>query len=141
MAISDSQTFDPNQNSPDERTAQILVIDDDKQIRRVLKEILENANYSVIEACDGEEGLSTCRKETVDLVITDILMPGKEGPETIRELSQEWPNLKVIAISGGFISNLDVVELAKKFLVNRVLYKPFDNEMLLDTVRDVLREH
>ena len=141
MSISDHQTFNPNQNSPDERIAQILIIDDDHQIRRVLREILENANYSVIEACDGQEGLSTCRKETVDLVITDILMPGKEGLETIRELSQERPTLKVIAMSGGFSGYFDVLEIAKKFGVTRALYKPFDNEMLLDTVRDVLGEH
>ncbi len=141
MTISDHQTFNPNQNNPDDRKAQILVINEDDQTRLVLREVLENADYWVIEARDGKEGILTCRQETVDLVIADVLLSGEEGAETIRELDQKCPNLKVIAISGGVSSYLDVLELAKEFGVNRVLYKPFDNEMLLDTVRDVLGEH
>ena len=79
----------------------ILIIDDDTQILAVYRAMLEREGHRVIESSDGLSGLEICRTEPVDLVVTDIIMPGKEGLETILELRQEFPELGIIAVSGG----------------------------------------
>ena len=81
--------------------ALILIIDDDDQIRRVLRKTLERDGYDVADAPNGKEGIRLYRENPADLVITDIIMPEKEGIETIRELRRDFPEVKIIAISGG----------------------------------------
>ena len=81
--------------------ANILIIDDDKRSRTVLRMILEDEGHEVEDAPDGEKGISIYKERGADVVITDILMPVKEGLETIMELKQISPSLKIIAISGG----------------------------------------
>ncbi len=81
--------------------ARILIIDDDDNIIRLLNRILKNAGYDVIEAVNGREGLKVFKKDQIDLVITDIFMPEKEGMETVVELQMINPEIKIIAISGG----------------------------------------
>ncbi|RLB31609.1 MAG: response regulator, partial [Deltaproteobacteria bacterium] len=78
----------------------ILVIDDDEQIRHILRRFLERAGYEVLEASNGQEGMALYRKEGPELVITDIIMPKKEGMETIMDMKGEFPKAKIIAISG-----------------------------------------
>jgi CheY-like chemotaxis protein len=117
----------------------LLVIDDDDQIRRLAKEILVNAGYAVTEARDGQEGLSVCQERSIDLVIMDIFMPNKEGLESIKELRQEFPDIKVLAMSGSVPRfALDVLAVAKKFGAHQILRKPFDVETLLETVKATL---
>ena len=82
----------------------ILIIEDDPSQRKLFKLILEKANYEVIEAPDGRIGCSLFRQQPCDLVITDMFMPDKEGMETIFELKTEFPNVKIMAISGGSAS-------------------------------------
>jgi len=79
----------------------ILVIDDESQLRAMLKKFLEMEGYEVITASNGKEGLHLFSEDPADLVITDLIMPDKEGIETIKELKASNPKTKVIAMSGG----------------------------------------
>ena len=118
----------------------ILVIDDDEQIRSLLRAILEREGYEVETAADGVQGLKLFRKDSADLVITDILMPEKEGLETIRELCDEFPDVKIIAISGGgSLAHPEVyLELCKKFGALRTFQKPVDRHELVTAVREII---
>ena len=81
--------------------ADILIIDDDIQLSAMLKQLLERQGYSVITASDGNEGISLFHEKGARLIITDLIMPVKEGIETIAELVKSTPDVKIIAISGG----------------------------------------
>ena len=119
--------------------ALILIIDDNTEIREVLRQILERAGYEVMEASDGREGIDLYRERQADLIITDIVMPNKDGLETITDLRIEFPGSKIIAISGG--GRLDpklYLELAEGFGADRLLTKPFGHDELLETVQDLL---
>jgi DNA-binding NtrC family response regulator len=116
----------------------ILVIDDDDDFRSMLCTALEYVGYTVAEARNGQEGSQRQRMEPVDLVITDILMPEQEGLETIQALRQEFPGIKIIAISGG-VGRLNFLPLARKFGALRTLQKPFTLQQLYDVVREVLQ--
>jgi CheY-like chemotaxis protein len=118
---------------------EILVIDDDSQIRMLLRRILENEGYIVYEAADGKRGIDLLHIHNIELVITDIIMPEKEGLETILDIRHEFPNMKIIAISGGGKTGLpDFLPAAKKFGAHRTLPKPFGKSELLDAVNGVL---
>ena len=96
--------------------ARILLIDDEHLIRTPIRIMLENSGHKVIEAADGEEGLQLYRQEMPDVVITDLMLPGKSGREIIRELRVDYPELKVIAMTGhagDFLS--DVMELEAEY--------------------------
>lgn len=113
----------------------VLIIDDDLLVRETIVRILERKGYQTLSAPDGRRGLSTFCSEQPDLVITDIIMPDKEGLETIREIRVERPDAKIIAISGGGrIANLDFLEFAGKFGACEMISKPFDPADLLDAV-------
>ncbi|KKR02757.1 MAG: Response regulator receiver protein [Candidatus Uhrbacteria bacterium GW2011_GWF2_39_13] len=120
--------------------AQILLIEDNDSMRETLTHILERKGYEVITACDGEEGLRIFRSSPTPLVITDIIMPNKEGVETIFELERDFPHVKIIAISGGgkveAQNYLKAVSLISN--VKHTLKKPFSNEELLAAVKDLL---
>jgi CheY-like chemotaxis protein len=104
-----------------------LVIDDDDLVRDTIVRILERKGYQVLVAGDGARGLQIFRSERPDLVITDIIMPEKEGLETIREIRDEWPDTKIIAISGGArIGNMDFLDVAGKLGASEIIPKPFD---------------
>ena len=79
----------------------ILVIDDESQIRSLLKNVLEREGYTVSEAADGAEGCLEFKRKHPDLVITDLTMPEMNGMETITALVAEKPDVRIIAISGG----------------------------------------
>jgi len=112
--------------------ARILVIDDEELARFTLREILEAAGHEVIEASNGNEGTAFQRANPCDVVITDMIMPEKEGLETIVELKGEYPDLKIIAISGGGRTrNLDFLKLAGEFGADRIIIKPFSEEDLM----------
>lgn len=119
----------------------ILVIEDDDSFRNVLIQMLEKAGYEVLSADNGNQALVHCRTESPDLVLTDIIMPDKEGLETIQELLNQCPNLKIIAMSGGgrFGPN-SYLPMAAKLGAKRTLQKPFMREELLSTISDVLAE-
>jgi DNA-binding response OmpR family regulator len=113
----------------------ILVIDVDSLVRDTLLRILERKGYQVLVAPDGARGLRMFRSERPDLVITDIIMPEKEGLETIREILGEYPDAKIIAISGGArIGNMDFLEMAGKLGASDIIHKPFDPTELVNVV-------
>lgn len=114
----------------------VLVVDDQDQVRQLIRETLEHAGYEVEEARDVKEGLERYRAKSVDLVIMDILMPDQDGLEGIMTLRREFPESRVIAMTGGAdeIGLLNVLDIAKMFGARRTLHKPFDLQVLLDTV-------
>lgn len=121
--------------------ARILVIEDDDQTRDMLRTLLERHAYEVAVAPDGESGLRAFRSRPADIVLTDILMPGKEGLETIRGLLDEFVGVKIIAMSGGGrLGNLSYLAAAEKLGASRVLAKPIDIPKLLETVKDLVEE-
>lgn len=117
----------------------ILVIDDEEPIRNMLRQILEKEGFEVVDAREGEEGLKCQRAAPADLIITDIIMPEKEGIETIRELKEDYPELKILAISGGGrIGAESYLALAEKFGADAILRKPLTRDELMEKVRSLL---
>lgn len=123
-----------------QRMARILIIDDDMAVRAVIKGALSDEGYEVLEAADGNEGLKCYQNSPTDLVITDLIMPEKEGIETIVELRREFPEVKIIAISGGTLyGSSDNLRMAERLGARRTLTKPFKIPDLLEAVREVLK--
>ena len=119
--------------------ATILLVDDDEQYRSMLSEVLYRADYEVYEARDGNEALKIYREWPTDLVITDLIMPGKEGLETIQELRRSNPEVRIIAISGGGrVGPENYLQYAAEFGAQRILAKPFSHRELLDAINQVL---
>ena len=119
--------------------AVILVIDDDPAMRRLMVRTLSAQQHRVIEAENGEDGLKLLNSEKPDLVITDILMPQKEGIETIREIQERTPGTKIIAVSGGGSSQkLMFLDIARAFGAEAVLAKPFRPNQLIEAVESAL---
>jgi len=121
--------------------ARILIIDDNDDVRAVVADVLETAGHEVVQAPNGARGIELQRRSPAVLVITDILMPEKEGLETIRDLKHEFPTLKVIAMSGagerpGTTSYLFT---AKEIGAHAVLRKPFPPSVLLESVQEALQ--
>ncbi|MBM4131886.1 response regulator [bacterium] len=116
----------------------ILVVDDEEQIRRILRMTLERAGHEVDTAADGNAAVATYDPARHDLVITDIVMPEKEGIETIQELHQVNADVKIIAISGGGrISPEEYLDWARRFGVHRTFTKPIDRDELLATIAEL----
>ncbi len=113
----------------------ILVVDDEEQVRRVLRLVLERAGYEVDAAADGNEAVAVFDPARHDVVITDIVMPEKEGIETIQELRQKSTGVRIIAISGGGrISPEEYLDWAKRFGVHCTFTKPINRDELLSTL-------
>jgi CheY-like chemotaxis protein len=119
----------------------VLVVDDEDQLRQLLREILEQAGYQVTEARDGKEAVQQYRLAPADVVIMDILMPEQDGLETTSTLRREFPNVKIIAITGSseMIGILSFLDVAKMLGAHRALQKPFEMQTLLDTVQAELQ--
>ncbi|MBT7665010.1 MAG: response regulator [Rhodospirillaceae bacterium] len=119
--------------------AHILVIDDVSTQRRIIREILNVNGHDVTEADSGHEGIRLQSEHDFDLVVTDILMPGMDGIETVRELVRLYPHIKILAISAAKDGYL---EAAEKFGAMAKLEKPIEPNELADCVAACLRrEH
>ena len=119
--------------------AKILIIEDDDSFRNVLVQMLKKAGYDVRQAGDGNQALEVCSLFDPDLVLTDIIMPDKEGLETIQELLALCPELKIVAMSGGGKFGPDsYLPLAQKLGAKATLQKPFMREELISTIQSVL---
>ena len=117
----------------------ILVIDDDDFVRGMVCNALRKENFLVEEAQNGNEGVSKSRSFKPEVVITDMLMPDKEGIETILEIKAVNKDIKVIAMSGGGASkNMTFLEMAKKVGAEQVLSKPFKPSAMIEAIRSVL---
>ncbi len=106
----------------------------------MLRQVLETAGYGVIDASNGREGMQRYREAPTDLVITDLIMPEQEGLETIQELRRDFPETKLIAISGGAREGtMDFLPIAEQLGANRILHKPFTPEKFLEVIQEVLQ--
>lgn len=127
----------------------IIVIDDEEDIRDVLEEVLQRAGFDVATAGNSAEGLELLRDNGADLVITDIIMPGRDGVDTVRDIRAEFPNTRVIVISGG--GNVTPMEYEPSAIktsaylasasaagADVTLTKPFDRGELLTAVRELV---
>jgi DNA-binding response OmpR family regulator len=118
--------------------AKILLIDDDDGLRRVLSKALGHAGHTVLQASDGQQGIDLARVAGVDLVVTDLVMPVREGVETILQLRREKPTLPIIAISGDGSNSELYLAIAAKIGAKRILPKPFAPSELLGLIDVVL---
>jgi YesN/AraC family two-component response regulator len=119
--------------------AKILIIDDDDQVRTMLRRTLEADGHEVDEAANGNIGISKYRSNPADLIITDIYMPEKEGLETIIELKRDYPDVRILAISGGSRDmDLDFLPVAAKLGAEKTLNKPIDRRDLLAAVNELI---
>jgi DNA-binding response OmpR family regulator len=121
--------------------AKILVLDDEASIVLMIKKMLERAGHEVDMALNGKDGMILFEQNKPDLLITDIIMPEKEGLETIFELRQKYPDLKIIAISGGGrISPEGYLPGAKLLGADMVFQKPLDQKEFVQAVATLLNE-
>lgn len=118
--------------------AEILVIDDYAGDRYIITEALACAGHTIREARDGAEGVALCREQLPSLVITDIVMAGKDGIETVRELRQLAPNVPIVAVSGAQHSTV-YLSLVTLLSADAVLTKPFKSDQLIVAVERLLR--
>lgn len=117
----------------------ILVIDDDEAVRDSIATILIAAGYDVATADDGRKGYESCLEDRPDLIITNILMPGQEGIETIIQIRKSCPGIRIIAMSGGGRTKSgSFLELAKRLGADRSLEKPFEFDVLIDAIEGCL---
>jgi DNA-binding response OmpR family regulator len=117
----------------------ILVIDDDELIRLTCRNILKKMECNVIEAENGVDGLAQFKKEHPSIVITDLLMPDKEGLETISDIKRNDKTVKIIAMSGGgSTQNMSFLNIAKQMGADIILSKPFKPDELLGAIKALL---
>jgi DNA-binding response OmpR family regulator len=120
--------------------AKILIIDDDKMVRDTLRMILAEAGHQIFLAGDGKQGLKAFTELTPDAVITDILMPEKEGVETIRDIRKLSARVPIIAMSGGGrVGNMGFLAIAKQVGATKTFTKPFDPDQVMDAVTELLK--
>lgn len=120
--------------------ARILLVDDEDIVLRLFETVLELDHHDVTTASNGNGALAAVAIGTFDLVITDLVMPDKEGIETIVEMRKLRPSLPIIAMSGGGRGNAaDYLDMAAKLGARMTLAKPFSAQTLLDAVKEVLR--
>jgi DNA-binding response OmpR family regulator len=117
--------------------ANILVIDDDPDVRDLVKATLESAGHEVFVAVNGRAGMQQYRAKPADLVITDLFMPDQEGLETIKLLRLEFPDVRIIAISGKPAGET-MLSVAKRIGATEVMSKPFLPDELLKVVERAL---
>lgn len=114
--------------------ATILIIDDEEGIRALLRTVLEAAGHEVMEAVNGRQGLDLYRHRPTDLIITDIDMPELNGLDMMLELTRQFLDAKVIAIS-GVDGETNFLGIAKLLGARRTFHKPFSIPHLLEAVR------
>lgn len=126
----------------------VIIIDDEEDIRVVLKETFVREGFDVAVASDGTEGLNLIRETGADVVITDIIMPGRDGVETAYDIRMEFPNTKIIVMSGGgntapmdyqpnAISTSSYLASAESLGADLTMTKPFDRQELIKAVREL----
>ena len=116
----------------------ILVVDDNDQMRELLRLMLETVGHEVLDAANGKVALHLQKTMPADLVITDIIMPEMEGIELITNIRKVTPHVKIIAISGGGKIDADLcLEIADKLGADRTLLKPFSKSDLLSVIGEL----
>lgn len=122
--------------------AKIMVVDDEPSLRTMLSHMLAQDHHEVILGKDGEQGIKLYKENLPDLVISDLVMPNKNGIDMILELKKDYPDLRLIAISGGggITGSFDYLPTAKLIGANLILNKPFGLKELRKALQEVLGE-
>ncbi len=118
----------------------ILIVDDDPIFRALALQALRSTDYNTFEAADGEIAIDILGNIRADLVVTDIMMPNKDGLETIMHLKRAWPSTRIVATSGG-MQKTDpnfVLRMARNLGADAVFPKPFRLKPFIDLVAEVL---
>lgn len=119
--------------------ANILLIEDEQQIQDLLREILEQKGHKIIGCQNGADGIRLYKESSFDLVIMDVLLPDKDGFETLNELKQYDDDVNVLAISGGFApGTVNILHIAQRLGAKETLAKPFDLTDFLTIVDKLL---
>lgn len=117
----------------------IMIVEDENEVREMLKDALSRRKYTVIEASNGLEAMSRFKPSVVDLVITDILMPEEDGLKVIMQLKEKKPGIKIIAISGGGkIGPAIYLNIARTLGADEVISKPFSLQNLITKIEGLL---
>jgi DNA-binding response OmpR family regulator len=125
--------------APADDTRRVLLVDDHRLLLETNADFLRDAGYDVVTALDGEEATRCLQRQRFDVVVTDILLPGKDGIEIIIGLQRSRPKVKVIAISaGGMLRASSHLTVAQRIGANQTLAKPFSPEDLLQAIKQVL---
>ena len=121
-------------------SVRVVILEDDPLVCELIREILSEEGFTdLYSASNGVDGLELIRRTCPKLLITDIVMPEKDGVSVIRELKDEFPDLKIIAISGGgFNSPRYYLKIAKQVGCDRIIQKPVSEEELLQAVNKLL---
>ncbi len=115
----------------------ILIIEDNEQVRGLLSKTLKREGYEVTEASDGKAGMKAFIENPVQLVVTDIFMPEKDGLEVIRELKRDFPGVNIIAMSGDGFQPEIYLYAACKLGVNRIFLKPVEQKKFVEAVNEL----
>jgi CheY-like chemotaxis protein len=119
--------------------ARILIIDDDEAFLSAVEQLLTAAGHAVVTASDGLKAEKLFTAEPYEVILTDIVMPNREGLETVIRLRRDFPDVGVIAMSGGVANSRTYLELAGRLGAHRILSKPFSSAALLSTIAEVMR--
>jgi len=120
-------------------TNRVLVIDDNEDVRTLIQLALRAEGFHVSVAANGHDGMALLRKQIADVVVTDILMPEQDGIETIAELRRDFPQVKIIAISGALsATGFDYLRVPIQLGAARILRKPFDIQELVGAIRELV---
>ncbi|MBN1696404.1 MAG: response regulator [Spirochaetales bacterium] len=121
--------------------ATILVIDDIEYVRERVSHFLQKEGHTVYTAENGLKGCEIIRDKKIDLLITDVVMPGKGGVDVLLEMKSELKDKKIIVITGKVSPDSDAFKiLIEQLGAHRVLFKPFKKGDLLDAVNGILEE-
>lgn len=118
--------------------ARILIIDDDDTLRGIIAKSLTHAGHTVTQANNGRKGVAQFKASPTDLVVTDLVMPEQEGMETIKILHRDFPNLPVIAMSGGLDGSPLYLDLTRRLGARITLTKPFTLQQLKAAIDEIL---
>ena len=122
------------------KACSILVVDDEPALREILSRVLTDAGHRVVGAGNGKEASKALSSGAFDIVLTDVIMPEKDGMQVISELRKKFPLVRIIAMSGGgHVSRDQYLKIAKGLGAHAVLEKPFANQQLLATVEAIIQ--
>jgi len=120
--------------------AKILIIDDEKDIRAILERKLAAEGHTVLCAASGGEGITVLQQESLDLVITDIVMPEMGGIEIVMNIRKTNPSIKIITITGKVRTDSTAFQtLIEQFNVECLIHKPFSLDQITKAVQDALK--
>lgn len=118
------------------QTHTVLIVDDEEMIRAVLSQLLTKDGYNIVQAGDGDAAIKACTGQNIDLIITDLVMPTKNGIDLIMEIKRSQGNIPIIAISGGggIKGTFDYLSVAKLIGAQEIFPKPIDFDKLRKSV-------